>query len=193
MATNSNLTFDYKRQNNFDEPAEDPGIRSFEVYGELADIREDPEWMKTRLYGIYNDVEPLLNALQERSKGVTSLALAEYRPEVQEQKRIAHIKEPFERILTLIKSERERSRKAVQNLEERILKESSPARPADIGERLSMDSFNAEIRMLIRSQDNMQDRIRMVNNALANGDSSFLKPRVRYVKMSGIKICPLSP
>ena len=91
MATNSNLTFDYERQNNFDEPAEDPGIRSFEVFGELADIREDPEWMKTRLYGIYNDVEPLLNALQERSKGVTSLALDEYKPEVQEAKRIAHM------------------------------------------------------------------------------------------------------
>ena len=173
MATN-NIEFNYARQDDFQEPGEEPEIRSFETFGELSDITNDPDWMKTRLYSIYSEVEPLLNSLSERSKGVTALDLDEFRSEVAEEKKRAHVKEPYERILNLIKNERERAQEAVSNLEKRILDQSEPVPPKDFGERFSNDSLMAEIRMLIRSQASVQDRIGMVEKALESGDPSFL-------------------
>ena len=172
MAIN-NVEFDYKRNDDFQEPEETPGIRSFEVHGELKDITQDPEWMKTRLYALYSDVEPLLNSLSERSQGVSRLQLDDYRPEIQEQRRIAHIREPFERILSLIQRERGRSKQAVKNLQERILNESEQERPVDIADRFSQDTLNAEIRMLLRAQE-MSARIKTVKDSLENDDPSFL-------------------
>ena len=177
MAKNS-TKFNYQRQDNFDEPEEEPAIRSFEILGELDDVTKDPNWTKTRLYNMYNEVEPLLNALSERSKSVTALQLDQYKPEVQAERRQAHIREPFEQILKLIRTERERSKKAIENLEKRILSESEPGRPADIADRFSADSLNAEIRMLIRSQDDTQNRISMITEALNQGDDSFLKAAI---------------
>ena len=173
MATN-NIEFNYKRNDDFQEPGEEPAIRNFESYGQLSDISQDPNWMKTRLYSIYSEAEPLLNSLSERSKSVTALELDQYKPEVQEERKRAYIKEHFERILKLIQTERVRAGEAVENMKKYILNFSKPKPPKDLGDRFSFDSMNAEIRMLIRSQSDMQGRIAMVTKALENDNSAFM-------------------
>ena len=165
--------FEYQRNDNFTEPEESPAIKTYEVYGELQDITQDQPFEKQKLYPIYERTAPSLIDLQSRAKNLNEADFSDFKPEIAARKMNEYLREPFQKLLTTIKQEREISRQAISNLEIRALNFSNPPKPTDIADRLEFNSRLEEVRRLLREKP-VSERIEAIESTLAKGDPTFL-------------------